>query len=992
MQQFGCTAFMKNAITYGLTIFWGLFAALFCTAAAAVPEGGIRFETEVPRNFVCAEGSRVSLSGEHFKDGARSLRWSWSAPSQLVCTDAERLTRSAQTPGAGMTLWIYNPEAAYADLRFAFETASGQTPYRFDLHLGFTCWRACWIKYADMRGDHTSQQLARLVISTPEGVPNGELYLDRMNFSVQKLNDRITPDKQIPDNNRHLNRPPWHWTRLWEWEQYIYETPLAEPTPEQRSMLRLVERRLDELVRGELPHARTVREKLLPQALNVFEKARIRRTADGGVLGAPLVSNDECDPAKGDLRNADIERMLYAFACGSTVLNDPQYDRLFLLVFDHAVDQGFAYGSGQGTNHHYGYSVRRIYDAMWLMRDRIAARGRSDEYVRVLAYWSGLQETRRPYVAGRDELLDTWHTLLRPRTVSALMLPCDAERLRALHGLCVWLSGSLACTPGTIGGIKPDGTAFHHGGFYPAYSVGAFAALGDYCRITAGSGFEPSEDARRNLKHALRTLSVCTNLRDWGLGLSGRHPFAANARIPDPDVNAMGYLAALGDLTGSGKSVDPELAADYLRLKGTDRRLDALFAQEGISPAPAPEGFFVLNYGAAGIHRRDDWMVTLKAFNSDVWGSEIYARDNRYGRYQSYGTVQIFGSGTPVTARASGFSQAGWDWNRPPGATTIHLPWEQLESPRPGTLMERNPVRFAGTSSLEGRNGAMAFRLVERDLHGSTPGATARKSVFCFDNRLVLLGSGIDNDNADYPTETTLFQLRLDARNEAIGINGRHFGAFPLDTTLSGGRIMLRDTKGNCYVVQDAPTLRILKQRQTSPDDKRREPQSGDFATALIDHGRAPEQAGYEYAVYIRPTERQIERLRREDGYEVVRRDNAVHAVRDRATGITGYVCFEAFRGAGFIRRIPAETILMERAESDGLRIVSVCAPDLGLTEKTYTTPQPSQPLLREALLGGNWEIEHEHPDIKVIPQDGDTRIVVTCRDGRPVCFRLRKR
>lgn len=39
----------------------------------------------------------------------------------------------------------------------------------------------------------------------------------------------------------------------------------------------------------------------------------------------------------------------------------------------------------------------------------------------MLTYWSGIQETRKPYKEGRDELLDTWHTLLIPKVVAALL-------------------------------------------------------------------------------------------------------------------------------------------------------------------------------------------------------------------------------------------------------------------------------------------------------------------------------------------------------------------------------------------------------------------------------------------------------------------------------------------------------------------------------------------------------------------------------------------
>ncbi len=73
-------------------------------------------------------------------------------------------------------------------------------------------------------------------------------------------------------------------------------------------------------------------------------------------------------------------------------------------------------------------------------------------------------------------------------------------------------------------------------------------------------------------------------------------------------------------------------------------------------------------------------MVTLKGYTTDVWGAEIYKKDNRYGRYQSYGSVQIMGYPSRI---ASGYDENGWDWNRLPGTTTIHLPFELLDSPLP---------------------------------------------------------------------------------------------------------------------------------------------------------------------------------------------------------------------------------------------------------------------------------------------------------------------
>lgn len=148
------------------------------------------------------------------------------------------------------------------------------------------------------------------------------------------------------------------------------------------------------------------------------------------------------------------------------------------------------------------------------------------------------------------------------------------------------------------------------------------------------------------------------------------------------DVEAFANIALAGDLSGRGNTFDHGLAADYLRLvRDRDTPNARFFKKEGIKPAQAPQGFFVYNYGSAGIFRRADWMVTLKGYTTDVWGAEIYTKDNRYGRYQSYGSVQIMGKGNPVSRTGSGFVQEGWDWNRLPGTTTIHLPFELLDSP-----------------------------------------------------------------------------------------------------------------------------------------------------------------------------------------------------------------------------------------------------------------------------------------------------------------------
>ena len=184
----------------------------------------------------------------------------------------------------------------------------------------------------------------------------------------------------------------------------------------------------------------------------------------------------------------------------------------------------------------------------------------------------------------------------------------------------------------------------------------------------------------------------------------------------------------------------------------------------------------------------------------------------------------------------------------------------------------------------------------------------------------------------------------------------------------------------------------ITKKEQTSPNDKTRAPQTGNFATAWIDHGRAPKQAAYEYAVYIQPTNKEITRLIKKDGYEVLRRDNTANVVKDLATGITGYVCFGEYTGQGLVRKATGESIVMERTATDGQVGMSVCTPDLGLTEKTYTTRQERRPIEKEVLLAGAWELAAQYPGGEAVSHDTGTLLKKTCRHGQPVEFRLKKK
>ena len=562
----------------------------------------IGFETGIPKQFQTSDKGKITLSTQYYKEGKQSLKWDFRSGSKLNVALEQPLTLDERMENSyGITLWIYNEVPQQDSIRFEFLSPQGDVSYWFSFQLASAGWRACWIGFQHMKGDKQNKEIASYRLIAPER--KGRIFLDRLTFPVKKMNDRTTPDLQMPYNNSLSYRDLWHWCRVWQWEQYRYDIPLPSTLNQaEKDELRTVEQRLTNAL-----DIQKAPKEAVSKAYDVFQKANIQRSGTG-FTGTPILTPDELDRSKGEISWNDLETMLSGFAYDAYYNHSETSRQNYFTVWDFAIDQGFSFGSGMGTNHHYGYQVRKIYTTAWLMRDAIWKAPNRDNILSTLIFWSALQETRQPYQYGRDELLDSWHTLLMAKTVSALLFTDERERVRALKGLSRWVSSSLQYTPGTIGGIKVDGTTFHHGGFYPAYTTGVLAMVGQFISLTNKTIYEPTEEARQVLKSAFIAMRNYSNKYEWGVGISGRHPFGGSMKADD--VAAFAYLALSGDLSGEDKAFDHYLAADYLRLCEKDTPEARYFKTQGITPAAAPQGFFVYNYGAAGIFRRSDWMVT----------------------------------------------------------------------------------------------------------------------------------------------------------------------------------------------------------------------------------------------------------------------------------------------------------------------------------------------------------------------------------------------
>lgn len=954
-----------------------LFFILLCISAHLSAQTISRKEIAL-QDFDDPGKYNLTLSTLCYKEGDSSLEWNFSSGSILPFrTKTPFILDEKKEQQYGITLWIYNEKQQQDSIRFEFFSPQGKVSYWFSFRLASAGWRACWIGFQHMKGNKRDKEIAGFRIIAPER--KGRIFLDRLVFPVKQMNSRVTPDQQMPYNNSLPHRDLWHWCRAWEWEQYTYDTPL--PTllsNKEMEDLQLVERRLsDALDITEVP------EKAIAMAYQIFGKANIRVSGSRSV-GVPIVAIDEQEHTQGELGLRELNAMLSGFAYDAYYNHSKQSEDNYFLIWNYAINQGFAYGSGMGTNRHHGYLIREIYTTAWLMREAIWKAKNKEDIISTLVYWSSLAETRKPFQYGRREVMDNWNTLTVAKMVSALMFFNVEERARALKALSRWTSNSLQYSPGVIGGIKRDGTTFHHEGFYPAYTSGALAALGQFAYWVSHTRYEITETARKLLKSAFIAMRNYSNKYEWGIGLSGRHPFGG--QIQACDVAAYAYLALSGDLSAEGNEFDYQLASDYLRLCQDDTPEARYFRAQGIQEAVSPQGFWVYNYGAAGIFRRNNWMVTLKGYNTDVWGAEIYTRDNRYGRYQGYGSVQIMGQSS---RKASGYDENGWDWNRVPGTTTIHLPLDLLNDPSDVTMLY-SKEQFAGSNSLEQKHGMFTIKLMECAEKNFTPDFVARKSVFCFENRMICMGTGISNSNHEWPTETTLFQSSFIKDTHLIkvgGIGQREIG-FEQDFDCNKGQLFcIEDSYGNYYYIKKGRG-RVQIANQESRHEKKQTITHGVFASAWIEHGKAPHNEAYEYMIWVQPTNKELQKYKTLQTYKVLQQNDTAHIVYDCLTGITAYSIFDivSLKMDSVFISLPAETMIMRKNDHGKMKI-SVCTPDLNFDKKN---PNSLSHIIKKQLrVKGAWKVETHEKRVNILQKDKNTLIEVICQDGQPVEFQL---
>ena len=534
---------MKQFLTQSVTLLILSFLSPAFLHAQIVTDERM-FSFEEPQLPACVTGVRSQLnrSGAHYKDGKYSLEWTFEPNGVLELRKDLKFEKKDPTGKdlylSAFIVWIYNEQPQDAAIEFEF-LKDGRKCTSFPFGINFKGWRAAWVCYErDMQGT-PEEGMNGLRIVAPNA--KGRLFIDHLITATKVDARQQTADLQVPFVNAGTTN---HWLVLYKHSLLKPDIELTPVSDSQRQEMRLLERRFRDMIytKGKIT------EKEVEAIRKKYDLYRITYK-DGQVTGVPvfMVRASEAyermipDWDKDMLTKMGIEMRAYfdlmkriAVAYHNSEADSPtreEMKRKFMAMYDHITDQGVAYGSCWGNIHHYGYSVRGLYPAYFLMKDVLRDEGKLLEAERTLR-WYAITNEVYPKPEGNGIDMDSFNTQTTGRIASILMMEDTPEKLQYLKSFSRWIDYGCRPAPGLSGSFKADGGAFHHRNNYPAYAVGGLDGATNMIYLFSRTSLAVSELAHRTVKNVLLAMRFYCNKLNFPLSMSGRHPDGKGKLVP----------------------------------------------------------------------------------------------------------------------------------------------------------------------------------------------------------------------------------------------------------------------------------------------------------------------------------------------------------------------------------------------------------------------------------------------------------------------------
>ncbi|SKA44496.1 Por secretion system C-terminal sorting domain-containing protein [Chitinophaga eiseniae] len=919
----------------------------------------VSFDSGIPLNWQSNIAGALSSSTEHLKGGAGALKWAaqngdYIRATNLAIPDSE-MTKAAS---AAAQMFVYSQAVTTDTLLFQFLDEDGVVKRQGRMLLNYKGWmefhRSYYYDYPLSGSVPDTFALTEMKITyKPANASNTcVIYIDEAtiigNTDVRIPGPHVYPD--YPYFRKNVTNAPYL-DVLEKWKNGP-DLPVAAATATELTDLQTVKTRLIKS-----PGTDT----LLTVAKNYVRSLNIHYNSDGSINGKGIRSIFHPDTL--------VKVSSYCGSLARAAAGDADALSKLLLFTGYLLSEGMAEG-GRIVLQTNSYTQARTFPGGFLLALPYYPPAMREEVVKMLK-WSN--EYAVLYGATFQEGYSVdFLNIKMPLLFELAIVEQDANTaVRDLKLLKRFLERNTVPGLGGRDGMKPDGVGYHHGSQHTSY-MGAWLRWIDYAYYLKGTVYKIDLTAYENLSKGLTYLLAGSSKGVlYAHAESGRNPFPD--KLPVTPDRFEKFVEIGGDIKGC--DADPVMGGIYNDVTGVNK-----------FPVPVNslKGFHHYNYGALGIQRKNNWVVVMRGLTSKIFGAEIYKTENRYGRYQSYGTLEVLYDGT-LAATGYILSGRGWDWNVMPGTTTVHFEGYGGLQPLRTTAMEFQNFNFAGALSL-GQEGIFGLNFSEKANGNYSPSRLVfRKTVFAFDSILVCLGSGISAQNGLGDVATNFFQAIHKTTNAPIYVNSAAAVTnASYDETISTATTplwLLNAQSTGYYIPAGNAAVRVVRTRQATPRESvtnQNLPNSFDTAyasKAWMIHGKNPDKVKYHYVVIPGTTPQGMQTLAAEFAtgmpYDILKQTDSLHVVRYNPASLTSYVFFTSNNNVniGYVKSVSAVSMAGIREKDDTLT-VTVNSPDMNITTETaFNYYWLANPRTVSMVLNGNWDVLENPSNVSVTSQ-----------------------
>ncbi len=931
----------------------------------------ISFESVVPSTWAPEAGSNLSLATDRYKHGSKSLKWSWSLSGKRITVTEPSLIANSTSRNSGIYFWLFSEKNLSDSIHFIFYDENHKQVCDFYYRINFKGWRTQWISYTSDLGKAINTSIASLEIIAPLHANSGTLWFDLVEFKKDVLWSRVGSFQFDKPYEQDPSKPA---TRALAYKtNYLRygNGPEIAPVPSAitSSMIQdvnMIEQRMEEYLLGSGEFASNslfiTRKKAIQSSFadahTYFLSLNITDNGNGVYSGMPIFGQMHTlsETKKYKPNTEDISGLAIKLAYDYRMNGNIQSKDDFIKLMDYIDQQGWSEGSSLGALHYMGQYTEDFHKACFLMRDVLRneqwenGQTKLDRSVKMIFWcydaYSLFAAVDAPMNINCDDVGTEynhvfWAILMMNDTDKNKYWYLDQFVKRHEQVVLNTSIDSAALLGEYERMLHPDYIGYHH--FGPAVSSyfrsTIIETMAQACFLN-GTQFSFNSATKDVLKQTALTLRYISQQYDFPKGISMRWSGLGQGAQLMPGIG----LAAIA--SGTNGIPDAELTAALNRLWNPQHpnfKLSASFKTLGeleaclkvmnaVQPAETLTGFRIHPYACLASFRGNNWLASLYGHSRFVWNGETSATEDIHGGYDGHGQLSILvENATKSSQESSGLTYGkGYDWRYVPGATTLEIPLSKLDSFKTWTMQES---AFVGGVQHKQKNGVWVMDYKD---NVNQPGNAFKKSVFFFgNNEIICLGTGISNSE-NSKTMTTLFQSKIDDANPGSQpnyINGTSISTFPYDNSTLTGAIFLKDPYGNTFYIPSPEALRIKRQLQTSVELNSNATTSGRWSLAYLDHGIAPVNKGYEYAIFIQANQNQIDLFASNPTYSVLIRNEKAHIVKYRPSHQTGYAVFDAStmftKATGLLKSVSAPLVLMIEESSATHIEVSASDPDL---------------------------------------------------------------